>query len=57
MCDDGYNLDYIITPVGGGGLASGTAISAKYFSPKTKIVLAEPKNADDAYQSFLKKRI
>jgi len=57
VCDDGYKLDYIITPVGGGGLASGTAISAKYFSPMTKIILAEPQNADDAYQSFIKKKI
>ncbi len=46
------NFDIIIAPVGGGGLLSGTAISTKIFSPKTKIIAAEPKGADDAYQSF-----
>lgn len=45
-------LDYIITPIGGGGLLSGTCLSAKYFSGKTKVVAAEPKGADDAYRSI-----
>lgn len=46
------DLDYMITPVGGGGLLSGTCLSAKYFSPNTKIIGAEPKGADDAYKSI-----
>lgn len=46
------NIDAIIAPVGGGGLLSGTALSTKYFSPDTQVIAAEPKNADDAYQSF-----
>ncbi|MCL6098592.1 MAG: pyridoxal-phosphate dependent enzyme [Bacteroidetes bacterium] len=46
------DLDYIITPVGGGGLLSGTCLSAKYFSPNTKVIGAEPKGADDAYKSM-----
>lgn len=46
------NLDFIITPVGGGGLLSGTCLATKYFSPKTKIIGAEPKGADDAYRSI-----
>lgn len=45
-------LDVIMTPVGGGGLLSGTALSASYFSPGTKVIAAEPENADDAYRSF-----
>lgn len=45
-------MDYIIAPVGGGGLLSGTALSAHYFSPKTKVIGAEPENANDAYLSF-----
>lgn len=45
-------LDYIITPVGGGGLLSGTCLSAKYFSPSTKVIGAEPKGADDAFRSI-----
>jgi threonine dehydratase len=45
-------LDIIITPVGGGGLISGTALSTHYFSPKTKVIGAEPKLADDAFRSL-----
>jgi len=46
------DLNYIITPVGGGGLLSGTSLSTKYFSPQTKIIGAEPKGADDAFRSI-----
>jgi len=45
-------LDFIIAPVGGGGLLAGTALSAHYFSPNTKVIAAEPENANDAYRSF-----
>jgi threonine dehydratase len=45
-------LDLIISPVGGGGLLSGTALAAKFFSPQTKVIGAEPEGADDAYQSM-----
>lgn len=51
------DLDFIIAPVGGGGLLSGTALSTKYFSPKIKIIGAEPKEADDAFKSFNDKKI
>ena len=44
-------------PVGGGGLASGTILSTKILSPDTKVVLGEPLNASDAYESFKKKMI
>jgi threonine dehydratase len=46
-------LDYLIVPVGGGGLASGSILAFKEFSPDTKIIGAEPTNADDAYQSLI----
>jgi len=46
------DLDFILTPVGGGGLISGTALSAKYFSSKTIIIGAEPEGADDAFRSM-----
>lgn len=46
------NLDFLITPVGGGGLLSGSSLSAKYFSPNTKVIGAEPKGADDAFRSI-----
>ncbi len=45
-------LDFIITPVGGGGLLSGTALAAKYFSPKTMVLAGEPAGSDDAYRSL-----
>jgi len=46
------NLDLVITPVGGGGLLSGTVLAAKYFSPQTLVWAGEPAGADDAYQSL-----
>lgn len=45
-------LDYIFTPIGGGGLVSGSALVAKYLSPKTKVIGSEPEEADDAFRSF-----
>lgn len=45
-------LDYILAPVGGGGLLSGTALSTHFFSPTTQVIATEPANADDAYRSF-----
>jgi threonine dehydratase len=45
-------LDYLLTPIGGGGLISGTALAAKYLSPQTKVIGCEPEAADDAYRSF-----
>lgn len=46
------NLDYLLAPVGGGGLMSGTLLAAKYFNPKVKVIGSEPKGADDAYRSI-----
>lgn len=46
------DLDIIIAPVGGGGLLSGTALAAKYFSPSTAVIAGEPAGADDAYRSM-----
>ncbi|MCL2040772.1 MAG: pyridoxal-phosphate dependent enzyme [Bacteroidales bacterium] len=50
QCDD--NLDLIIAPVGGGGLLSGTALSARYFGNNIRVIAGEPEGADDAAQSF-----
>jgi threonine dehydratase len=49
--DVNKTLDFILTPIGGGGLISGTALAAKYFSPQTKVIGCEPEAADDAYKS------
>ena len=45
-------LDYIVTPVGGGGLIAGTCLFVNAFSPKTKVIGAEPFEVDDAYRSL-----
>ena len=45
-------LDIVMTPIGGGGLISGTAITVHGLSPKTKVIGVEPEGADDAYRSF-----
>ncbi len=49
-------LDSIIAPIGGGGLISGTALAATYFS-QAKVYGAEPEGADDAFRSFKKGEI
>jgi threonine dehydratase len=51
------NLDVVMTPVGGGGLLSGTAIAFSALSPRTRIIAAEPEGADDACRSLLAGRI
>jgi Threonine dehydratase len=45
-------LHIVMCPVGGGGLLSGTALSAKALLPGCKVVAAEPVGADDACRSF-----
>jgi threonine dehydratase len=45
-------LDALITPVGGGGLASGVAIAAHGIDPSLSLFGAEPQGADDAAQSI-----
>jgi threonine dehydratase len=46
------DLDIIMTPVGGGGLLSGTAITVSQSSPSTRVIAGEPAGADDAYRSL-----
>lgn len=52
LIEDYGAFDIIMTPVGGGGLLSGSAISAKALCPDCEVIAAEPKGADDAYRSF-----
>ena len=56
LIEDYPDLDIIMTPVGGGGLLSGTSLAATYLSPNSKIIAGEPENANDAFQSFYKKK-
>jgi len=51
------DLDVVIAPVGGGGLASGTAIAALGISPRIRVLAAEPEQADDAFRSLQEGRI
>jgi threonine dehydratase len=51
------DLDVVIAPVSGGGLLSGTAIAAKSLRPQTRVIGAEPANADDAFRSLRAGRV
>ncbi|MFO8054592.1 MAG: threonine/serine dehydratase [Bacteroidales bacterium] len=44
--------DYILCPVGGGGLLSGTALALHHFFRHTRVIAIEPRGADDACRSF-----
>lgn len=46
------DLDLLLAPVGGGGLLSGTTLAAQNFSPRIRVVGAEPSAADDAKRSL-----
>ncbi len=57
LFDEVPALDFIFAPVGGGGLLSGTALSAQYFSPSTAVIAGEPEGAADAILSFKSDKI
>lgn len=57
LLQDEPDLDVIATPVGGGGLLSGTAIAAKSHMASTRVIGVEPTVADDAYRSWKSRRI
>ena len=50
-------LDFLLAPVGGGGLLSGSALAAHYFSPGTITIGTEPSGADDAFRSLKEGKI
>ena len=52
LLEEHPNLDYIISPVGGGGLIAGTALAIKHFSKDRICIGAEPKEVDDAWRSL-----
>jgi threonine dehydratase len=52
LIEDEPELEVIATPVGGGGLLSGSAISAKSHRPSIKVIGVEPAQADDAYRTW-----
>lgn len=45
-------LEVVVAPIGGGGMISGTCLTLSTLAPETKVIAAEPEQADDAYRSF-----
>ena len=52
LLEEQPDLDYIVAPVGGGGLLAGTALAAAHYSDNCKVIAGEPRQADDAYWSL-----
>ncbi|PHM55145.1 threo-3-hydroxy-L-aspartate ammonia-lyase [Xenorhabdus sp. KK7.4] len=50
-------LDTLFVPLGGGGLLSGSALSASQLSPKCQVFGVEPEEGNDGQQSFRKGEI
>lgn len=57
LMEEEQGFDFIICPVGGGGLIAGTSLYVNKLSPKTSVIGAEPSEADDAYRSMLSGKI
>lgn len=51
------HLDVVMTPLGGGGLLSGTLIAVKERNSAIKVIGCEPAFADDGYRSWKAGRI
>ena len=45
IIDDCPDIDAILVPIGGGGLASGIALGVKTVNPQVKVIGVEPENA------------
>ena len=54
LIEDEEGLDMIVTPVGGGGLSAGTALSALYMDDRIDVSCGEPEGAMDTYLSMQK---
>lgn len=52
LLDQVPDLDAVITPIGGGGLMSGTTLTFTARRPEAEIFGAEPMAVDDAYRSM-----
>ena len=49
--------DIILVPIGGGGLISGIACSAKILKPEIKIIGVEPEGAASAYEAIKENKV
>lgn len=52
LLEQAPDLDIIVSPIGGGGLVSGTAVAATSLERGIRVIGAEPAGADDASRSF-----
>jgi threonine dehydratase len=52
LFEDAGEMDLLLVCCGGGGLLSGSALSARALSPHCRVVGVEPEAADDATRSF-----
>ena len=52
LLEESGELDALLAPVSGGGLLSGSALSAKHIQPEIRVYGCEPAKADDAYRSI-----
>lgn len=57
IIEDLSTIDYIIAPIGGGGLISGIASAAKQINPNIKIIGVQAKGANAMKTSFYNKKI
>jgi threonine dehydratase len=52
LLDEQPDLDFVVVPVGGGGLLAGTAIATAAVAPRAQVIGAEPEAVDDAARSL-----
>ena len=52
LIDEVGDIDVLVVPVGGGGLAAGCATAARAMSPGVEVYGVEPEGADDTRQSL-----
>lgn len=57
LLEEHPELDVVIAPVGGGGLAAGTALAVRFLGKNAAAWGAEPERVDDAYRSLQSGRI
>jgi threo-3-hydroxy-L-aspartate ammonia-lyase len=52
LLEDAPELDAVVTPVGGGGLLSGTTLACMQSAPGVQVWGSEPSSGDDAHRSL-----
>jgi len=57
MLDSVNDLDFVVVPIGGGGLISGVASAIKQLDPKIKVIGVNASGASAMYDSFKNKKI